>query len=221
MIDYKTLANYIIMKCNKDNKEISNLKLQKMVFYCQAYHIAKYREQLIDNKFEAWKHGAVLPALYNDYSYLGYNNKQKYEKKEYDNIRSDLGEYLTGFLDKIINEFSDMTASEIRELNHSEEPWKEARRGYEPDDSCNEIIKEDTIYKYYSQLLYKGGINNMEDKKSRRISIKDKNLLLAKKRLSQRELYKIDEENKNEYYEVIFNDFTEGREYTWRAMNGN
>lgn len=54
----------------------------------------------------------------------------------------------------------------------------------------------------------------MEDKKSRRISIKDKNLLLAKKRLSQRELYKIDEENKNEYYEVIFNDFTEGREYT-------
>ena len=60
----------------------------------------------------------------------------------------------------------------------------------------------------------------MEVKKSRRISIKDKNLLLAKKRLAERELYEVDEENKNEYYKVIYNNFTEAREYTWRAMNG-
>jgi hypothetical protein len=60
----------------------------------------------------------------------------------------------------------------------------------------------------------------MGNKKFKRISIKDKNLLLAKKRLAERELYEVDEENKNEYYGVIYNNFIEAREYIWRAMNG-
>lgn len=221
MIEYNKLANYVIMRCNKENKEISNLKLQKMVFYCQAYHIARYRERLIDNQFEAWRHGAVLPALYDDYSYLGYSNIHKYNEVEYNNMRSEFGEYLTGFLDKIIDKYSVLTPSEIRELNHREEPWIEAREGYEPEERCNEEIKEEIIYRYYCQKLYEKGVNNMVEKKSKRVSIKDKNLLSAKNRLAQRELYKVDEENKNEYYEVIFNEFVENRKYTWRAMNGN
>lgn len=220
MIDYRKLADYIIITCNKENKDISNLKLQKLIFYCQAYHIARYRERLIDNYFEAWKHGAVLPALYSQYSYLKYKNINKYDEDEYNDIRNSFDEYLPEFLDKIINKFGNMTANEIRELNHSEKPWQEARKGYKAHERCNEIISEKTMYEYYSNLLYEEGINNMEVKKINKASLKDKKLLLAKKRLEERALFEVNEDNKKEYFEVVYNDLTAGREYTWRAMDG-
>lgn len=220
MVNYEELADYIIMKCNKDGKEISNLKLQKMIFYCQAYHIAKYKERLIDCNFEAWKHGAVLPALYHDYCSYGYSNINIFNLEKYNEIIKNFGEYLIGFLDKIIDKFSSMSADAIRTLNHNEEPWKRAREGYLPSENCNKIIDEELMNKYYSQLLYEEDMKNMELKKPQKISIKNKELIRAKNRLSQRQLYKITEENKEDYYENIINNYNEFEEYTWRAMNG-
>lgn len=220
MINYDELASYIIMKCNKDNKDISNKKLQKMVFYCQAYHIARYKEKLIDNEFEAWVHGAVLPVLYNDYSCYGYRNINIYNEEEYNNSRNNLGEYLSDFLDRIIDKFSSLSANEIEDLNHNELPWQEARTGYAANENCNEVISEECIYNYYSQLLYEEAKGCMENKKAKKISIKNKNLIMAKKRLAERKFFEINEDNKNEYYEAVFNDFSEGKGYTWRAMNG-
>ncbi len=220
MINYKELSNYIIMKCNKEDKDISNKKLQKIIFYCQAYHIAIYKEKLIDNDFEAWRHGAVLPVLYNNYCKYGYNNINKYTEEAYNKARRVMGVYLCDFLDTIIDKFSSMSADCIEILNHSELPWQEAREGYLPSQNCNEVINEETINRYYSELLYKEVEKDMEVNKVKKISIKSKKLLMAKQRLSERKLTIINEDNKDEYYESLFNDFEEGREYTWRAMDG-
>lgn len=220
MIDYKQLSDYIIMKCNKDGKEITNKKLQKMMFYCQAYHIAKYRKNLIDNEFEAWVHGAVLPELYNEYSDHGYNAINKFNNQEYNKIREVFGEYLCRFLDKIIDKFSSFTGNQLEKLNHSESPWQEARKGYAPEQICNEIITKDSIYYYYSNLLYKEVESKMEVKKVKKISIKNKELLLAKQRLSNRTFCKITNENKEEYFNMIRENYNDTLEYTWRAMNG-
>ena len=89
-----------------------------------------------------------------------------------------------------------------------------------PRQNCNEVINEETINRYYSELLYKEVEKDMEVNKVKKISIKSKKLLMAKQRLSERKLTIINEDNKDEYYESLFNDFEEGREYTWRAMDG-
>lgn len=217
MVDYIQLSNYIIMTCNKSGKSISNKKLQKIMFYCQAYHIAKYKEDLISNDFEAWKHGAVLPVLWREYSCYGYNDIYTYDENEYNNIRHTFGEYLCDFLDRVIGKFSFLSADEIEEINHNELPWQEARKGYAPNENCNNIISKSSINNYYSQLLCKEGKMDMKVKK---VSIKSKKLLMAKKRLAERKLTVINEDNKNEYYETIYNEVEEMKECTWRAMNG-
>ena len=182
MINYSQLSDYIVMRCNLNNQSISNKKLQKIIYYCQAYHIAIYKEELINNDFEAWVHGAVLPALWREYSCYGYNDINKYNELEYNSLRDIFGEYLCSFLDKLIDKLSIFSADYLEERNHKESPWKEARDGYEAYESCNEIISKDSMNKYYSQLLCKEANADMKVKK---VSIKSKKLLMAKKILAE------------------------------------
>nr|DAX43408.1 MAG TPA: hypothetical protein [Caudoviricetes sp.] len=63
------LANYILTVCK--NKSISNLHLQKILYFVNAYYLGKTGNFLIKNDFQAWQHGPVIPEVYNRFSYLG------------------------------------------------------------------------------------------------------------------------------------------------------
>ena len=52
-IDSVILAEYILFKCGK----MSHLKLQKLLYYVQAFHLAYFDSPLVDDEFEAWLHG--------------------------------------------------------------------------------------------------------------------------------------------------------------------
>jgi uncharacterized phage-associated protein len=43
---------------------LSNLKLQKLVYYAQGFHLALTEKPLFDEAIEAWEHGPVVPGLY-------------------------------------------------------------------------------------------------------------------------------------------------------------
>ena len=59
-IKITTLAGYVL----KNYGPMSHLKLQKLLFYCQAYHLAYFKEPLFDEDFEAWVHGPVCRIIY-------------------------------------------------------------------------------------------------------------------------------------------------------------
>ena len=59
-IDVLVLSDYII----KHYGPMSHLKLQKLLFYCDAYHLAYFDTELISDKFEAWVHGPVCRKVY-------------------------------------------------------------------------------------------------------------------------------------------------------------
>lgn len=63
------IAKYIINKCTLDGVPISNLQLQKMLFYVQK-HFLQTSSALFDDDFEAWQFGPVIPSVY--YQYCGH-----------------------------------------------------------------------------------------------------------------------------------------------------
>lgn len=66
MVTAKQVASYFIEKASQlnENNDLTNLKLQKMLYFAQVEHLKKYGEPLFDDPIEAWKYGPVIPAIY-------------------------------------------------------------------------------------------------------------------------------------------------------------
>ena len=104
---------------------ISNLKLQKLVYYAQGYHLAIYGKPLFPEKIEAWTHGPVVPDLYHKY--------KKYDADPIPKPRNfSLKKYtksICGLLDEIYKVFGQFSAWKLRNMTHSDKPWIDASPG--------------------------------------------------------------------------------------------
>lgn len=65
------VANYIINCGNELNKPVSNLQLQKIMYFAQGEFLAKYDQPLIDGQFSRWQYGPVLREVYSIFKYNG------------------------------------------------------------------------------------------------------------------------------------------------------
>jgi len=66
-----TIAFAFVKKGIEEGKAVTQMKLQKMVYFAQGYHLAKYSLPLIEEEFEAWKYGPVIPSIYQLYKLYG------------------------------------------------------------------------------------------------------------------------------------------------------
>lgn len=64
----KWLIAYNFFKSETEGEDlITNLKLQKLLYYVQSASLAFYNKKLFENKFEAWRHEPVIPQIYRIY----------------------------------------------------------------------------------------------------------------------------------------------------------
>lgn len=126
---------------------MTNKKLQKLCYYAKAWYLALYDENLITENFEAWVHGAVQPDLYQVYSGYGY-----IDIPQVFNLNSIPEEFLY-FANLIYESYGHLTGDQLEVLNHSEDPWINARCGLKPWEKCNNVISEDDMRNYYRKLL--------------------------------------------------------------------
>ena len=138
MIDSLNVARYFIIRAYEDGieAEMTNMKVQKLLYYAQSLHLALYNEPLFAEEIQAWRYGPVCPPAYNFYSefeakQLPIPDKESLlqlprEKKE---LLEEIWEYFGGYHAYVL---SDMT--------HGEFPWKKARKGLPPQASSTEPI---------------------------------------------------------------------------------
>ena len=65
--DGRAIANFVLDFCDSRGTPITNLSLQKIVYFCHAWSLVTRKEPLIRHKFEAWEFGPVLPYLYREF----------------------------------------------------------------------------------------------------------------------------------------------------------
>jgi len=152
--NYEEIADFFIALSNKYENLITNLKLQKMMYYVQSWYYTVFNEKLFDKNFEAWVHGPVIPDLYHEYKGFKWKPIDKdVGEEKIKNIKSRLSDEENDILNQVIKEYFGMSAYELERLTHAEEPWKKARLGKEHDEPSDEIIKYKWIKNYYSQFL--------------------------------------------------------------------
>lgn len=136
------IADYFIRVANRTGSFISNLKLQKLVYYAQAWHIALYGEPLFPEEFQAWVHGPVIPSLYQKYKSFGW-------QPIVEDANPRLPEGVIQFLEEVVDEYFACDAYELEQMTHAEDPWNLARGDLPPDAPSNEIIEKAWMKEYY------------------------------------------------------------------------
>ncbi len=122
------IANYFLKLADDDSGELlSNMKLQKLLYYAQGFHLALYNEPLFKERILAWTHGPVVADVY--YKYKEYGNTGIPTPSEID--CSHLPLTVKELLNEIFNVFGQFSAWKLRDLTHEEPPWKETSNGEE------------------------------------------------------------------------------------------
>lgn len=103
---------------------ITNLKLQKMLYFAQAAHLALYDSKLFNEDIKAWKYGPVVEPVYR--TYRGYKNKPiPFEKGSREAIPDpETQEFLKGIWEL----FDKYSAVELMHIAHKHKPWKDVYR---------------------------------------------------------------------------------------------
>jgi uncharacterized phage-associated protein len=66
-VDGRAVANFVLDHCAANNRKISNLALQKIVYFCHVWSLVELGKPLVKHSFEAWQHGPVLQYLYQQF----------------------------------------------------------------------------------------------------------------------------------------------------------
>lgn len=157
------IAKYIIAYNDSYGDLITNKKLQKLLYYIKAWGLVYFKDGIIDDDFVAWVHGPVCVKVYNEYKSFGFsplkNDYSEYSDKDIINIfqqshkDDDLFHEKVELINAVLLKYGPFSSMQLELLSHSEEPWQEARKGLQPIEKGNIIIKKETISRYYKKLI--------------------------------------------------------------------
>lgn len=127
---------------------ITHLKLQKLVYYAQAWSLALLGRQLFEEDFQAWAHGPVVPSIYRAAAGSGWAPLIPFEGRkapEFDKEQLEL-------LKEVADTYGAYTAKGLEAMTHSEDPWRNARKGLSPEARSSKVISKESMTAYYSEL---------------------------------------------------------------------
>lgn len=142
------VANYLLCFSQEHGDVMTPLKLQKMVFYADAWYMAlNDGEELVADKFEAWVHGPVARDLYIRFA------DYKWQPITGEIECPDLPENVSGHLDEIYQVFGGYSAYELEQLTHQEEPWINARGDLAENAVCRNVIDKKLTAEFYRGMM--------------------------------------------------------------------
>lgn len=140
------IANKIILHTDSEKGDIiSNLKLQKLLYYMQGYHLAFFDDVLFESPLEAWMYGPVSPDVYHRFK----ENKNMgliLDPKDCQEVV--LSTEQEEMFKQVMREYGKFSAIRLMEMTHDEAPWREAfeKPGSE--------ISVDKMKNFFKELVY-------------------------------------------------------------------
>lgn len=128
--DGRAIANFVLDQCEGKGRELSNLSLQKVVYFCHVWSLIVLERPLIKHSFEAWEFGPVLPYLYREFRAFD-RGSIRTRAKRLDPLdgTSRIVEYVFGsdtcdLLSKVVEFYSQVRPSDLIRLSHADGgPW--------------------------------------------------------------------------------------------------
>ena len=139
-------------EAQEDGDSITNMKLQKLLYYFQGFHLAVFNDILFEERIEAWEHGPVVPKVWKKLRVFGRDpirmNPNAPEPCEFNDRHLAL-------MDDVYRTYGQFAAWKLRRMTHAEPPWKTAyRRGQE---TTNNEITQDSMKRFFVTRLRSNG----------------------------------------------------------------
>jgi uncharacterized phage-associated protein len=135
------IAKYFVSLVDEEaGDSISNLKIQKLLYYAQGFHLAVYDTPLFNEAIKAWVHGPVVPQVYHQYKDFG-AGPILVEKVNLDEYPAKVRE----LLDEVNNVYGQFTASKLRDMTHEEPPWKNTPQ--------SNVISHESMSEFFKTLV--------------------------------------------------------------------
>lgn len=131
------LARNRIAAADEGAEYISNLKLQKLLYYAQGCSLAVNNEPIFDDPIVAWQHGPVVEGVYHVYKRHGSNGipfEEDFDGSEFSKEENEL-------LEEVYDEFGQYSAWKLRNMTHSEFPWRNTMQ--------NDVIPKTVIKEFF------------------------------------------------------------------------
>jgi len=145
MADVFDVASYILEKTGP----ISSMKLQKLVYYSQAWSLVWDETPLFEEHIEAWANGPVCRALFD--IHRGFFTISTSDiPGESDNLSSNQKETI----DIVVKTYNPYSSAALSAQTHRERPWIDARKrsGAEDGERSDEVITLQEMQEYYESL---------------------------------------------------------------------
>ena len=144
MLSIKNVAKYIL---SSKNTGISTMKLHKICYFVQGWHLAICDTPMFAEGFEAWKYGPVsaeLEEIFHSRSYI------LPDDENFTTIEDNLTDYQEGFVDAIVKIYAPYAALQLADRVRNHQAWIEAyKKGYKTKISQDAIARE-----FYDMLLH-------------------------------------------------------------------
>ncbi|RKU13139.1 hypothetical protein C6503_16315 [Candidatus Poribacteria bacterium] len=135
---------------------MTTMKLQKLVYYSQAWSLVWDEKQLFEEDIEAWANGPVVRDLFDyhrgmyEISAMPIGNPRLLNQEQQETV------------DAVLDYYGDKSAQWLIDLTHMEDPWIQARKGLPKLERGNRVISLDAIAHYYSSLPVEDDYENEE-----------------------------------------------------------
>lgn len=157
MASLDDVADYIIVKLNEGGTRLNVLKLHKLLYYVQAWHLTFRKGRCFDSEFQAWVHGPVNRSIYNRFReksmYSSVRTRDVRDEFDIDNLPKSIKRHI----DSVLEKYAEFTDDQLEEMTHRERPWIAARDGYDSKDRCEEVISDAVMAEYYGARLKRHG----------------------------------------------------------------
>lgn len=138
------VAKYILEK----QGPMTTMKLQKLVYYSQAWSVVWDEKPMFAERIEAWASGPVVRELYDEHKGMFQISASDLGNGIIDNLKPEERETI----DTVLDAYGDKSAQWLADLTHMEQPWNEARKGIPIGQNCENEIIPASLAEYYGSL---------------------------------------------------------------------
>jgi len=144
------LADWFAQRTDRDAGDvITHLKIQKLLYYAQAWHLANFNARLFDEEIQAWAHGPVVPSVYKKYRGIGWDAISPPKSK------INIDDKTRAYLEKVHEVYGSYSAKTLEIETHKELPWLEARGNLPPEARSDKPISDKTMRDFFAAKIGK------------------------------------------------------------------
>lgn len=140
------IGDYLVAFSQQHGDPISNLKLQKLLYYAEGWYLAIYDRSLFSEPLQAWIRGPVVYSVWRRFN--AYKWKPITKKVPTPRVSAQVEAHI----EELMSVYGDFAAFTLERMTHDEPPWINARNGIDAAMPSNAVISRSDMKSYFKNL---------------------------------------------------------------------